>query len=250
MRCCKKENHLWIQPGSKLGWGYGGEGWLPGGWQVVPVGVEEEIEDEAVDQPLIVVEQPHTVSQLLSNLLYMSLVADNHGWRVRRICSRFWWTSYCRWRVLAVTEFFHFVPAKGLNKVSASAMADLPVSVFMLDTGWAGPTLGQTQLKVVTHTEEKHCYSLMKAPDKEDIVALGSPVENLLKTWPLLRPETAAYAILIRATTGCHLGGICKDPGSKKRSCTSSQEVQRNLPAVLELASQHPLAKSSDRSQT
>jgi len=46
---------------------------------------------------------------------------------------------------------------------------------------------------VVTHT------------DKEDIVALGSPVENLLKTWPLLRPETAAYAILIRATTGCHL---------------------------------------------
>ena len=55
---------------------------------------------------------------------------------------------------------------------------------------------------MVTHTEEKHCYSLMKAPDKEDIVALGSPVENLLKTWPLLRPETAAYAILIRATTG------------------------------------------------
>ena len=46
---------------------------------MVPVVVEEEIEDEAVDQPLIVVEQPHTVSQLLSNLLYMSLVADNHG---------------------------------------------------------------------------------------------------------------------------------------------------------------------------
>ena len=52
---------------------------------MVPVGVKEEIEDKAVDQPLIVVEQPHTVFELLPNLVYVGLDADNHGWS----CSRF-----------------------------------------------------------------------------------------------------------------------------------------------------------------
>ena len=42
-------------------------------------------------------------------------------------------------------------------------------------------------------------------PDKKYIVALSSPVENLLKSRPLLRTKTAAYAIFIRATTGSHL---------------------------------------------
>ena len=73
-----KESYLWIQPGSKLSWGYRGEGWLPGSWQVAPVGVQEEVEDKAVDQPLIVVEQPYTVTQLLLYLVYMGIVADNH----------------------------------------------------------------------------------------------------------------------------------------------------------------------------
>ena len=45
---------------------------------MVPVGVEEEIEDEAVDQPLIVVEQPDTVSQLLLYLFHVCFVTHNH----------------------------------------------------------------------------------------------------------------------------------------------------------------------------
>jgi len=45
---------------------------------VAPVRIEEEIQDKAVDQPLIVVEQPHTVTQLLSDLVHVGIVADNH----------------------------------------------------------------------------------------------------------------------------------------------------------------------------
>ena len=63
---------------------------------------------------------------------------------------------------------------------------------------------------MVTHTEQATLYSnlhqnCLQAPDKEDIVAFSSPVENLLKSRPLLRAKTAAYAIFIRATTGSHL---------------------------------------------
>ena len=46
---------------------------------MVPVRVEEEIEDKAIDQPLIVVKQPYTIPQLLANFLYVRIVADNHG---------------------------------------------------------------------------------------------------------------------------------------------------------------------------
>ena len=63
---------------------------------------------------------------------------------------------------------------------------------------------------MVTYTERAMLYSnlhqnCLQAPDKEDIIVLSSPVENLLKSWPLLRAKTAAYAIFIRATTGSHL---------------------------------------------
>ena len=72
-------SHLWIEPSSKLIWSDGGKSWLPRRGQVTPVRVQEEIQDEAVDQPLIVVEQPDTVSQLLLYLFYVSLVTHNHG---------------------------------------------------------------------------------------------------------------------------------------------------------------------------
>jgi len=52
---------------------------------VAPVRVQEEVQDKAVDEPLIVVEQPHTVAQLLSYLVHMGIVADNHDlvtWRI------------------------------------------------------------------------------------------------------------------------------------------------------------------------
>ena len=45
---------------------------------MAPVGVQEEVEDKAVDQPLVVVEQPYTVAQLLLYFVYMCTVADNH----------------------------------------------------------------------------------------------------------------------------------------------------------------------------
>ena len=45
---------------------------------MAPVGVQEEVEDKAVDQPLVVIEQPDTVTQLLLYLVYMGIVADNH----------------------------------------------------------------------------------------------------------------------------------------------------------------------------
>ena len=45
---------------------------------MAPVGVQEEVKDKAVDQPLVVIEQPYTVTQLLSYLVNMGIVADNH----------------------------------------------------------------------------------------------------------------------------------------------------------------------------
>ena len=45
---------------------------------MAPVGVQEEVKDKAVDQPLVVVQQPSTVTQLLSYFVYMGIVADNH----------------------------------------------------------------------------------------------------------------------------------------------------------------------------
>ena len=66
---------------------------------------------------------------------------------------------------------------------------------------------------MITHTEKvKRMSSNLSntcelVPDKEHIVTLSSPVENLLKTWSLLWTETTAYAVLIRTTAGGHLGG-------------------------------------------
>ena len=72
-------SHLWIEPSSKLVWSDGGKSWLPRGGQVTPVRVQEEVQDKAVDQPLIVVEQPDTVSQLLLYLFHVCFVTHNHG---------------------------------------------------------------------------------------------------------------------------------------------------------------------------
>ena len=62
-----------------------------------------------------------------------------------------------------------------------------------MNTGRAGPALGQAQLEMITHTH------------KQDIVALSCLVENLLQVCPLLRPEAAADAVLVGGAAGVGL---------------------------------------------
>ena len=80
----------------------------------------------------------------------------------------------------------------------------------MLNTRRAGPTFGKAQLKMVTHAEikkveDKSKLASSQPPDKEDIVALCSFVENLLKSRSLFWTKAATYAIFIGSTTGSHL---------------------------------------------
>ena len=107
-------SHLWIEPSSKLVWSDGCKSWLPRRGQVTPVRVQEEVQHEAVDQPLIVVEQPDTVSQLLLYLFHVCFVTHNHVLFLCcepiSICSRFRRTAYCWWRIFAVAKLLDFIP--------------------------------------------------------------------------------------------------------------------------------------------